>query len=86
MILKPVLVEWRDIVYSHGWNSQKKFDRFTTDDTGNVVVNVGYLVEEDEDQVVLVDSYFLDRSAYGTIHKIPKGCIISIKELFEKQL
>lgn len=83
MVLKPVLLVWKDIVYSEGWNSQKKFDKFTTNTGHNVVRQLGFLVEDDEDQVVIVDSYFTDESAYGTIHKIPKGCIISITPLTE---
>lgn len=78
--MKKVEVIWRDIVSDDGWHSQNKVDKFTTAENDTVTM-IAYLYEEDENQVVLVDSYFKDRDLYGTIHKIPKGCIISVTDL-----
>jgi hypothetical protein len=79
--MKPVLIVWKDIVYKAGWNTQKEFDEWVTKTKHHIVNQVGFIIEDDEDQLVIVDSYFEDKSAYGTIHKIPKGCIISITVL-----
>jgi hypothetical protein len=77
--MKRVEVTWIDIISSDGWHDQNKLDRFVT--TVNPVIQIGYLYEEDEDQIVLLDSYFSDKQTYGGIHTIPKGCIKSIVEL-----
>lgn len=79
--MKKVIVKWRDITASLDWHTQNKLDAFITDDRANLVHQIGYLYEEDENQVVLVDSYFEDGSKWGTIHRIPRGCIVDIKEL-----
>ena len=80
--MKRVIVVWRDITASLDWHTQNKLDSFITDDVENLVHQIGYLYEEDEHQIVLLDSYFQDKSKFGTIHKLPKGCIISITEVF----
>ena len=74
--MKIVLITWRDISGMFGWHSQSQLDNFITDDKESLVHQVGYLYEEDEEQVVLLDSYFEDKNKFGTIHKIPKGCIV----------
>ncbi len=82
--MKLVQVDWIDITASLDWHTQNKLDAFITDDKGNIVHQIGYLYEEDEHQVVLLDSYFEDKSKYGTIHRIPKGCILAVIELRKK--
>lgn len=77
--MKRVEVRWIDIISSDGWHDQNKLDKFITQH--NPVRQIGYLYEEDENQIVLLDSYFEDKSTYGGIHTIPKGCIIEMKEI-----
>jgi hypothetical protein len=77
--MKRVEVKWVDIRSSDGWHSSSKVDKFITSD--NTVCQLGYLYEQDENQIVLMDSYFADKSLYGGIHTIPKGCIIEMKEI-----
>ncbi len=81
--MKLVIVTWRDITASLDWHTLNKLDAFITDQKENLVHQVGYLYEEDDDQLVLLDSYFADKSKYGTIHKIPRGCVVDIKTLME---
>ena len=76
-----VIVKWVDIVGRLGWHSQNTLDNFITDETEPVVYQTGYLYEEDEHQIVLIDSYFHGATQYGTIHRIPRGCIIEITHL-----
>jgi hypothetical protein len=78
--MKIVEVVWRDILSSDGWHNQNKIDKFISN-SSDEVVQVGYLYEEDEHQVVLLDNYFKDKTLYGTIHRIPRGCIVDIKYL-----
>ena len=78
--MKIVEVIWRDILSSDGWHSQNKLDKFISN-SSDEVQEVGYLYEQDENQIVLLTSYFRDKSLYGTIHRIPRGCIKEIKEL-----
>lgn len=77
--MKKVEIVWRDITSLQGWLSQNQIDNFITGE--NIVTQIGYLYEEDEEHFYLLDSYFLDRSMFGGIHKIPKGCIIKINYL-----
>lgn len=79
--MTKVEVTWRDITTISGWHSQSKIDKFITDDKENIVMQIGYLYEEDENQIVLVDSCFEGYSLYGNVHKIPRGCVINVKKL-----
>lgn len=78
--MKRVEIIWKDITSDDGWHSQDELDKFINDDI-DTVTQVGYLLEEDENQVVLIDSHFLGKDLFGGIHKIPKGCIIEMTEL-----
>jgi hypothetical protein len=77
--MKRVEVTWVDIRSSDGWHSLNKLETFITEKV--IVRQIGYLFEQDDDQIVLLDSYFDDLSLYGGVHTIPKGCIQSIKDL-----
>lgn len=80
--MKKVEVVWRDITYKNtGWSHTNEVDDFIKDSNENTVYQLGYVYRETEDLLVLVDSYFLDDKNFGTIHKIPKGCIISVTVL-----
>lgn len=77
--MKRVEVTWKDIKSDDGWHEAEDLDQFIHED--NTVKQVGFLYEDDDEQIILLDSYFLDKELFGGIHKIPKGCIIEIKEL-----
>jgi hypothetical protein len=78
--MKPVIVVWKDIRSEDGWRSADEMDDFIAGN--NTIVNqIGFLYEQDEEQIILLDSYFLDKELFGGVHKIPRGCIISIQEL-----
>jgi hypothetical protein len=77
--MKIVEITWRDITSDDGWHGVDRLDELIHDD--DTVRQVGYLYEEDEEQVILLDSYFQHKELFGGIHKIPRGCIIEIKEL-----
>jgi hypothetical protein len=81
MTYKPVLVKWYDISTSSGWKEQEEIDTFVMDEKENLVFQVGFLYEEDERQICLLNSYFSGRDLLGDITKIPKGCVVEIKHL-----
>ncbi len=80
--MKIVQVTWVDIVSDDGWHSQNKLDNYIHNNN-KTVVQVGYLYEEDEEQIVLLNSYFTDKTTFGDITKIPRGCIVEITELIK---
>jgi len=80
--MKIVEVTWTDIVYKDsGWHHKNDVDDFILDTKKNTVKQLGYVYLHTDSLLILVDSYFLDDRDYGTIHKIPTGCIVEIKEL-----
>jgi hypothetical protein len=81
MTYKPVLVKWYDISTKAGWHEQEGIDQFVMDEDENLVFQVGFLYEEDERQICLLNSYFSGRDLLGDITKIPKGCVVEIKYL-----
>jgi len=81
MTYEPVLVRWRDITVSTGWIDQDSLDRFVMDEDEAIVTQVGFLYEQDEQQIVLLNSYFHGKDLLGDVTKIPRGCIIEMKKL-----
>lgn len=81
MELKPVLVKWIDISTSAGWKEQDEIDKFVMDESENLVHQCGFLYEEDERQVCLLNSYFVGADLLGDLTKIPRGCVIELKYL-----
>lgn len=78
MTYKPVIVKWMDISTKSGWHEQEEIDNFVMDETENIVYQAGFLYEEDDRQVCLLNSYFTNKDLLGDITKIPKGAIIEI--------
>jgi len=78
MTYPPVLIIWRDITTLNGWISQDEVDDFVMDSKENIVNQVGLLYEEDENQIVILNSIFENKDIIGDVTKIPKDCIISI--------
>ena len=81
MKYEPVIVKWVDITTRQGWNSQDETDTFVEDETENIVFQAGFLYEEDERQICLLNSYFHNKDLLGDITKIPRGAILEIKKI-----
>lgn len=80
--MKPVEVIWVDITYKDaGWHHFTDVEDFIKDNKENTVVQLGFVYKETDEMLFLVDSYFQDDRTYGTVHKIPKGCIKSVRDL-----
>ena len=78
--MKKVEITWADIIHEHGWHDQDELDQFINEKS-MIVRQLGYLYEEDDNYYVVLDSFFEDNSLFGTIHMIPKGCVISLHEV-----
>ncbi len=81
MKYSPVIVVWVDITTRSGWVEQEEVDNFCMDDKENIVYQAGFLYEEDEKQITLLNSYFHNQDLLGDVTKIPKGCIVDIIHL-----
>jgi len=79
--MKRVEVTWIDIQMKGGWHTMGQLDKFINNTKQRTVTHVGYVYEDTDDELVILDAFFMDRSQFGTIHTIPKGCIKSIIEL-----
>lgn len=76
---RPVVVTWRDITTLNGWVDPDHIDSFVMDDQENIVHQAGFLYEEDENQIILFNSYFVGKEILGDVTKIPKAVIIDLK-------
>ena len=81
--MRHVKVTWKDITNQSGWHSLNQLEKFVADTEENIVYQVGYLYEEDGENIVLVDSYFEGETMYGAVTKIPKGCVVRIEDCVE---
>lgn len=81
MTYEPVYVIWRDISAKAGWHEQDEVDEFVSDDKENVVYQAGFLYEQDETQICVINSYFENKDLLGDICKIPKACVLKIVKL-----
>lgn len=76
-----VEIVWKDITAKSGWINQEEADEFVMDEKENIVNQIGYLYEEDENQVILLNSYFSYMDLLGDLIKIPRGNVLEIKKL-----
>ena len=78
--MKVVLVEWTDACSDEaGWKSLKKIRK----QAPMVVRSVGFLVTDHPDYVTIVGSHIpFDDTTDGDV-TVPRGMVISIKELME---
>jgi hypothetical protein len=77
----PVLVRWVDITTQSGWITQDEADDFVSNNEGDIVQQVGFLYEQDDNQIVLLNSFFSEKDLLGDLTKIPKGAILQIIKL-----
>ena len=74
-----VIVEWRDIIATNGWEQEPTCPTF---------FNVGWLVREDKDVIVLATTKDLDDftgessdppPVYYGFHSFPRGAVVSVR-------
>lgn len=75
--LKPVMVEWHDILDGGGeWSDGHELEPVT-------VLTVGYLLSKGPKHIVVVRDYYdhEGKRTYGGKLAIPVGCIVKIQNL-----
>lgn len=76
----PVLVTWNDITSCDAaWMSLEEALEYTP----SPIQTVGWIVEENEDYIVLVGSYSMDKEdrVFGSVCAIPKSVVVSLDAL-----
>ena len=64
---RPVVsVEWEDITHFSAWNEDE--DEIST----TSIVNVGWLLDEDDKQIVIASTYDYDNEKWADYHAFPK--------------
>lgn len=63
-----VIVTWRDIIATAGWEEEPKIP---------VLVNIGWLVSMDEDKIVIAGCRNEEKE-YAAFHCFPRGCVVSV--------
>jgi len=79
----PVIIKWVDITTLSGWISQDELDTFICDHEENIVYQAGFLYEEDENFITLLNSYFIAKDLLGDATKIPKVCVLETIRLID---
>ena len=73
--MKIVKVEWKDTCTLNGWDSEPL--------ETSPILSVGWIVRKTRSTVELAGMKHKDTIDYNCRQAIPRGCIISIKELEE---
>lgn len=72
--LNLVYVEWEYIVNTDsGWHNYDTVKEWV-DNQDSIVSQIGFLLREDSNYIVLMDSYFKD-GTIGVVTRIPRGVI-----------
>jgi hypothetical protein len=75
---KKIEVIWEDIIQSDAsWREQEEGLDWSDSESG-LVHQIGYLLDLDENHVVMVDSYFPSNETIGSVTRIP---MVVVKEL-----
>lgn len=76
---KIAIVTWEDVISSdQNWREESDGLEWSDNETG-LVSQVGYLLDQDENHILLVDSFFPDGDTIGAITRIPASLVRSIK-------
>lgn len=75
------LIVWLDIIQGEtGWRTLDEALSAADDQDGRVH-QLGFIIDDTEDHVIILDSYFITDDTVGTTHKIPRKIIESITYL-----
>ena len=78
-----VEIEWLDIFTTSGWQDEADLQRLLAERPGMPCVNVGYLVAETKDRIVVCSGAYGETGNVGRseITVIPRGCVERITRL-----
>ena len=78
--MKPVYIEWNDIRENTvGWIEHEAAETWALADW--TVKQIGWVFQETEENIVLVNQVCEAFDNVGNIVKIPKGCIIRMEDI-----
>lgn len=77
-----VYLEWGDAISNTGWMSENEAKEWAKEDHW-VVKNVGWILEETKEYILLAAKYSDGSGEYGLLHKIPTTWIKVRKELMK---
>jgi hypothetical protein len=76
---KIAIVIWEDVVASdQNWRSEDEGIDWSDNEPG-LVNQVGYLLDQDEKYILLMDSFFACSDTIGSLTRIPVSLVRSIK-------
>ncbi len=76
---KIAMVVWEDVVASdQNWRTEDDGIDWSDNESG-LVNQVGYLLDQDEKYILLVDSFFPESDTIGALTRIPISLVRSIK-------
>lgn len=82
--LLPELFIWEDIsVCDETWANDDDITRWFEDSGNALVEQVGFVVYEDNDNVVICESFIEAMELYGNVTKVPKSVIRKRIKLIE---
>lgn len=79
---KLIYIEWCDAISNTGWMSLDEVLKWGNDEAW-IVKNVGWLLKETREYLLLAAKYSDGSEEYGLLHKIPKTWIkkrVNLKE------
>lgn len=83
--LTPELIEWEDIAApDETWPSAKDVEDWYADSADGFVEQVGFVIYEDDHNIIFADSYIESMELFGNVTKIPKSVIRKRIPLYEK--
>jgi hypothetical protein len=77
---KLIYLEWCDAISNTGWMTEKQALRWAEEDQW-LVKNVGWIIKETKEYLVLSSKYSEETKEFGLLHKIPKTWVRKRKEL-----
>lgn len=83
--MQPELIIWEDISEcDETWASDSDLQNWLSDSSDAHVEQIGFVIAEDEKNLILANSFIESMGLYGNVHKIPKSVIISRIKLSEQ--
>lgn len=83
--LTPELVVWEDISEcDETWADESDIQHWLNDSSDAYVEQLGFVIAEDDKNLIFANSYIESMELFGNVHKIPKSIIISRTKLISQ--
>lgn len=81
MLRKIVKIHWVDASSGNEWTDEGEVKKWGK--KNHNCESVGFLIEKNKNNVIIGSMF--GEGDYGTFQKIPKGCVKSVKRLYEEK-